>query len=145
MPRDQSQPRGGKPRRSTPARPLARPHSTPDTGRPPAKLACVTARTLTFRIQIWQHFIQMPPLTPTCPVPTTISPILVMILLSDMQFNRRIPLYRQHSGVNCHVVQAVPIHWSFGPLGHPNTDDRRTEHNSLETNGCGGCHHSGRR
>jgi hypothetical protein len=69
-------------------------------------------------IQIWHHVIQMPPLTPTCPVPTTISPILVMILLSDTQFNQRIPQYRQHSGVNCHVVQAVPIHWSYG-LGHP--------------------------
>jgi hypothetical protein len=94
-----------------PARPLLDPQQ-------PATCHCVTARTLTYVIMIWQHFIQMPPLTPTCPVPTTISPILVMILLSDTQFKQRISQYRQHFGGNCHVVQAVPIPWSLG-LGHP--------------------------
>jgi hypothetical protein len=98
-----------------PSRPLLDPqHPAGHLPRSPAS----PPNTVTFMIQIWQHFIQMPPLTPTCPVPTTISPILVMILLSDTQCNRRIQQYRQHSGVNCHVVQAVPIHWSFG-LGHP--------------------------
>jgi hypothetical protein len=110
-----------------PARPLLDPTRPPTSGRPPATLACVTARTLTFMIQIWQHFIQMPPLTPTCPVPTTVSPILVMIILSDTQFNRRIPQYRQHPRckLSCSTGGTNPLVFRVGP---PNQNGSATAH-----------------